>query len=888
MKQLSLRSLPSRHSRSPHFLIAVGLLLFGCRMDVPAQSSNVLERVPNTTLQMPQTPQNFRFALQNAFGNLVFNQPLELRTPPGETNRLFVVEQGGRIFVITNLATPNKTLFLDLSKQVLFGGAGSLQGLTAMAFHPGYVTNGLFFVGYNLITHTAEGTGPHYRVSRFSVSPDNPNLALATNEVPLITQFYPTGTDGLCDDLLFGPDGYLYIAVVDPNAEAGGSLTTAQQIARDLFSGILRIDADKRPGSLAPNPHPAVTTNYAIPPDNPFIGATNFNGASVDPAKVRTEYYAVGLRNPWRMTFDDATGLLYVGDPGTSLKDEIDVIVKGGNYGWSFREGTGPGPQAYRTPPGFTSINPIYQIVPPSAIIGGVVYHGQRLPQLQGAFIFGDWENGPIWALRYAGTNLVPAQELTSEVGIAAYGTDPGNGDVLPVNYNSGVIRRLTTSTNLVGTPLPPTLAGTGAFADLATLTPNAGVVPYDLNLPSWSDNAQEIRWFCIPNMTATIGFSRGGNWSFPASTVWIQHFDLELTNGVPASARRLETRLLVRTPIGVYGVSYRWDGSLTNAVLVPAEGLDESFTIQDGGTVRTQAWHYPSQSECVSCHNPLAGYALGFNTAQLNRLRNYGGVTQNQIQALSGAGYFSQKVTEQYTLPALASPTNGTISLGFRVHSYLAANCAQCHQPGGIGRGNFDTRLTTSLRTSSLINGTPVDTLGDPAGLLITPGSLQHSVLFAHIANLGPDYMPPLDSTVLDPQALDLFATWITNGLAGYQSYADWQVAYFGSTNSLDAAPNATNLLAYLTGTNPLRASDYWSIGIGNAATQPEISFLDIANRAFQVQWTTNLPNPNSWQPLDVPGNAPLFSITNSQGSVSDPSAAASSKFYHVQVIEP
>lgn len=855
------------------------------RPNAAAQSSNILQRVPNTTLQMPQTPQSSRFALTNAFGNLVFSQPMEIRTPPGETNRLFVVEQGGRIWAITNLAAPNKTLFLDLTRQVFTQGAQNLPGLTTMAFHPGYATNRFFFVGYNLITQTADGSGPHYRVSRFSVSPDNPNLAPVTNEVPLITQIYPNGTAGLCDDLLFGPDGYLYIAVVDPNADAGGSL---QQINRNLFGGILRIDVDQKAANLVPNPGPAVSTNYAIPADNPFVGVTSFNGVAVNPASVRTEFYAVGLRNPWRMAFDAAAGLLYVGDPGTSLEDAIDVVVKGGNYGWPYREGTVAGPQVGRTPRNVVFINPIYQIRPPSAIIGGIAYHGQNVPTLQGTFICGDWVNGPIWALRYAGTNMVPAQLLVSEIGVAAFGTDPRNGDVLPINYNSGIIRRLVSTTNVVGTPLPPTLADTGVFADLPTLTPNPGMIGYDLNLPSWADNAQKSYWFSVPNLAATIGFSRDGNWSFPVGTVWVQHFDLQLTNGASDSVIPVETRVLVRNNLGVYGASYRWGGSLTNAVLVPPGGMDETFSISDGGTIRTQTWHYPSQSQCLDCHNPLAGYALGFNTAQLNHLGSYGGVAQNQIQALSDAGYFSQKVTEQYTLPALAKSTNAAISVDFRVHSYLAANCAFCHQPGGIGGASFDVRLPVPLRISGLINGIPNDSLGDPANQLIAPGSLQHSVAFGRLATPGADYMPPLGSTVPDLQALDLFAAWITNRLAQYRSYADWQLFYYGSTNSSLAAPNQANLVAYLTGTNPLLRSNQWSPALVLSAGQAQIQFPGIANLAYEVQWTTNIPSGSYWQTLDVPENQPEFSATNYDGRLQDPSTGAPARFYRVRILEP
>jgi len=863
------------------------ILLSVVCLNVTAQSAPLLLRVPNTTLQMPQVSQNFGYKTEKAFGTLTFASPVAIRTAPGETNRLFVVEQGGRVFAITNLAVPNKTLFLDLSKQVRVGGD---EGFFALAFHPGFATNGFFFAGYNLSTRTEAGSGPHYRVSRFSVSANDSNLASTNSELPLITQRY-VGV-GICDDLLFGPDGYLYAAVADPNADNGGTL---QSIDTNLFGGILRIDVDKKPGSLAPNPHPAVTTNYAIPSDNPFVGGTSFNGLPVDPAKVRTEFYAVGLRNPWRMTFDNASGLLYVGDPGSNQRDEINVIVKGGNYGWPYREGTGNGPKSSKTPPGFTSINPIHEYTNPSAVIGGLVYHGQRYPELQDAYIFGDWVNGTIAALRYAGTNLVPAQKLTVDTGVTGFGLDPSTGDVLLVDREENRIKRLIYSTNLVGTPLPPTLAETGAFADLTTLTPHAGIVPYDLNVPFWSDNARKTRWFSVPDVTQTIGFKREGPWTFPARTVWIKHFELELTNGVPESARRLETRLIVRTTNGVYGVTYRWGDSLTNAVLVPEEGLDETFTIHEAGTVRTQVWHYPSRSECLTCHTPIAGLALGFNTAQLNRDNDYGGERQNQIRALSDAGYFSSNVGEFYTLPALAHPTNAAVSLDFRVHSYLAANCVQCHQPGGAVRTHFDTRFSTPLSTAGLIDGSLFDPLGDSANRVIKPGSLDHSVLLTRLANLGHDHMPPLATTVLNSQAIELLSDWITNRLAQYQNYDDWQVANFGSTNAPNAAPGsdadddgAINQLEYLTGTNPLLAGDGWGIRLTLAETQAEIQFPRIANRGVEVQWTTNLADPNSWQPLDVPGNEPFFSATNSTVRVQDQLIGAPGKFYRVRIFEP
>jgi len=383
--------------------------------------------------------------------------------------------------------------------------------------------------------------------------------------------------------------------------------------------------------------------------------------------------------------------------------------------------------------------------------------------------------------------------------------------------------------------------------------------------------------------------------WAFPTGMVWIKHFELEMTNGVPESARRLETRFLVRNSDGVYGVTYRWGDSPTNATLVAAEGWDEEFEIDEGGVKRKQIWHYPSRAECLTCHQPVAGHALGFNTQQLNRDFNYGGVSENQIRALNQAGYFQPSFNSTHTLPALASATNINFSLDYRIHSYFAANCAQCHRPGGIGRGAFDARITTSLSASGIIDGTLLNDFGDSQNRVIKPGSLEKSVLFSRLASLGERHMPPLATSVLNLEALKLLSLWITNSLPHYQSYADWQLANFGSTNGPNSAPEAdadgdgaVNQLEYLTGTNPLEAGDRWEAGIAIAGADVDIRFPGIANRGFDVQWTTNLSNPNSWQPLDVPGNEPVFAITNSTMKVQDTLDNLLSKFYRVRIFEP
>jgi len=419
--------------------------------------------------------------------------------------------------------------------------------------------------------------------------------------------------------------------------------------------------------------------------------------------------------------------------------------------------------------------------------------------------------------------------------------------------------------------------------------------VPYDINLPFWSDNGIKTRWFVVPNTNLTIGFNPDVNWSFPSSTVWIKHFELELTNGVPESRKRLETRFIVRNAAGVYGATYRWGDSTANATLVPEEGMDDPFVVQDGATVRTQVWHYPSRAECLSCHTTAGGLALGFNTPQMNRDVDYGNGPENQIAALSRVGYFSSPVTNANTLRALAHPTNTAYSVDYRVHSYLTVNCAQCHQPGGTALGGWDTRITTPLSQSGIINGELNNNRGDTNNRVIAPGSLEHSMILTRTATRGSGQMPPLDSTVLDTNAIALLSSWITNELPRRQSFADWQIAQFGSTNAPNAAPGAdadndgaNNLLEYLTGTDPMTGGDAWGINVRQSGNAVEISFPQIAGLGFQVEWTRGLSPPVVWQPLDVSGNRPSYSPTNFTATISDAITGTPFKYYRVRVLEP
>ncbi len=841
-------------------------IVFGCALS----ATTTLTPQP---LQMPLEPPQFGYTTVNAFPGLNFGRPLCFASPPGETNRLFVLNQVGQIFVITNLANPTRTTFMTAPGQLF---TNSESGLLGMAFHPGYATNRFFFLFFSVTTNSPLGSGLHQRVSRFQTSASNPDQGLPDSELVLINQKDPAGNHN-GSDVHFGPDGYLYFTVGDGGVQYDGDYNS-QLINSNFFSALCRIDVDSppRPGSLMPNRHPANTNatsstpNYRIPADNPFIGRTNYDDLIItNPASLRTEFYAVGFRNPYRFSFDPLTGVIYLGDVGQDRYEEVDIITKGGNYGWSYREGLhvankadGVTPCRTKTP-GEPLIAPIAEYSHGSgtpqgnAVIGGVVYRGTRMSQLVGTYVFGDNVSGNIWTLRYDGTNATPFQRITGRNGLSAFGIDPSNGDILISDVSGGGIYRLiyNTSTN-TGIPLPPTLADTGAFTNLTSitnqtqpLTVNNGLVPYDINVHFWSDNAKKSRWF-LASPQAKIGFAPDAPWSFPSGMTWVKHFDLEMTNGVPSSARRLETRLLVKNANSVYGVTYRWGNSLTNATLVPDEGTNDVFTINDGGTMRTQVWHYPSRGECLVCHTPTGGFALGFNTAQMNCSF---GTNGNQIAAMSTAGYFSNVVNDIHSLRSLAAATNETASREWRVRSYLAANCSQCHQPGGAGLGYWNANITNFTVNAGLIDGVLNNNGGNSNARVIAPGSLSHSMLLTRISTRDAMQMPPLASSVLDTQAIQLVSAWITNELAG------------GWTNAIDP------LLISIHATNAAAAVDF---------TQP-------ANRAYRVESATNLTPPIGWQFLNVPENRPTFPASNIPVSVPD-ITNATQKFYRVRVSAP
>jgi uncharacterized repeat protein (TIGR03806 family) len=878
--------------RWPGILTLVSLALFQ-PLSSPAHAQ--LVRQPNNTLHFPPQPISATGdpVLTEAFPGLQFDKPICIRSAPGDTNHLYVAERTGRILVV-DLDNPVPRVFLDIRDRVTASDwvtSVRAEGLTSFEFHPDFQNNGRFFVTYTLSTNSSGETLYYNRLSEFEASSDR-SSGLPESEIPYITQF-DEGDGHNINDAHFGPDGYLYVAIGDEgDGGTGDDFNNAQKIDKDFFSAIMRIDVDKRPGNLPPNPHPANTDNYYVPADNPFVGATSFLGKTVDPTKIHDEFWAVGFRNAWRISFDPLTGELYEGDVGQHTREEINRIEKGGNYGWSFKEGTAQGPKG-PAPDGFTFIDPIWEYgLPPGefqqCVTGGVVYRGSRLPQFYGCLIFADFQNGNVWAMNVDQNPPAEPVRLLRQTGICSFGYDPRNGDVLAVNHNEGKIMRLDVSGGTGGS-YPATLADTGIFSDLASLTPNSGIVSYDVNLPFWSDGALKRRWFTVPDVSQKIQFSPAGNWVFPAGGVWIKHFDLQTRAGDPSSIRRVETRALIKTPTGMYGLTYKWDDSGSNASLVPDAGDSEDFTITENGQQRQQTWKFPSRADCLSCHTAQAGYVLGFTTAQLNRPETYGSITTNQIAALSAAGYLNNPPANTKALPALPQLDDESVSRTWRVKAYLAANCSQCHQQGLV-HAQWDARLSTPLSSANIVNGALFNNLGDSANRVVVPGSLDHSAMLQRISENGANRMPPIASTVLDQQAIQLLTAWITQDLSSYESYEDWAARTLsGSDGNRGSDPDndgIQNYAEYLLGTDPRSSASKFPLGISITNNQLKLSYTQPANRSLLIETADN-PASAAWSPLNDPANGITFPAQPVSKSIQN-LLNGKSHFYRFRITEP
>jgi glucose/arabinose dehydrogenase len=358
---------------------------------------------------------NKGYQLVDAFPNLQFDMPVELTSAADDTDRIFVIAQRGKIHVFANKSdVKNSSIFLDIEKKVDSGGE---KGLLGLAFHPQYKTNGFFYVNYT------RGNPLETVISRFKVSADNPNAADPKSETILLTydQPYSNHNGG---KVAFGKDGYLYISAGDGGS--GGDPQNNGQNRKSLLGKILRIDVNRSSGHRL----------YAIPSDNPYKGNKD---------NYREEIYAYGLRNAWRFNFDFETGLLWAGDVGQNKIEEIDIVEKGGNYGWRIMEADECFESSDCNKTNF--ISPIWSYKQSSStgksVTGGYICRDKNLPGLEGKYVYGDYVSGNIWALTYDGKKAIN-NELIAKLsdGLSSFGED-SKRNLYVLAYSTGKIYRL-------------------------------------------------------------------------------------------------------------------------------------------------------------------------------------------------------------------------------------------------------------------------------------------------------------------------------------------------------------------------------------------------------------------------------------------------------------
>jgi len=738
-------------------------------------------RVPLTTSTVvgtPDSPPPYR--VRRVYPDLKMSYPIAVAHQPGSDRLLYITqEQSYGDTVLRRMKDDPSTH----EAEALLPMNGTAYDI---AFHPDFLKNGYVYIGWN--GPASDGKGKATKVTRYTLAPEGP-YTFDPKSAKLIIEWPSDGHNG--GAIRFGLDGMLYVTSGDGTSDSDANVMG--QRLDTLLSKVLRIDVN----------HPDEGKAYSVPKDNPFVGMKD----------VRPETWAYGLRNPWRIDVDRKTGHIWVGNNGQDLWEQAYFIRKGENYGWSVYEGSHP---FYLN----RKLGPTPQVAPTlehhhsafRSLTGGLVYYGERFPELQGAYIYGDYSTGRIWAARHDGEKVLWHKELANtRLQITGFGTD-SKGEILICDHNGknegGFYTLEPTPKDLPPSTFPRKLSDSGLFRSVKGHLMQPSLIPYSVNAPLWSDGAHKERFLGLPG-DSTINFSQGRGWTMPDKTVIVKSFALDIEEGNPASRKWIETRFLTRQGGEWFGYSYNWNDEQTEGTLVDAAGMDRNFTIRTKDGARTQKWHYPSRAECMVCHSRAANWVLGLTELQMNKEHDYGGVRDNQFRTLEHLGVLkvnwyaeakarlrrqceekglSEKETDEFMLkqtetrlqrapltettllhvepdklPRLVDPYDPKADLNARARSYLHSNCAQCHVEAGGGNAQMELEFSTKPDKTRLFDVKPVhDTYGLPDARLITPGHPERSVLLHRMTHRNAGHMPPLATSVVDEKAVHMLEEWI------------------------------------------------------------------------------------------------------------------------------
>ena len=679
------------------------------------------------------------YTLVRSYDGLSFDNPVLITSGPND-GRLYVLEQKGKLFSFeqSNHGVQQADLVIDLNEAF---GAVAAYGFT---FDPNFKENRFVYLTFIDGPNLEEGT----RVARFRMRSESPPTIDPESEVEII-RWRSGGHNGGC--LKFGPDGMLYISTGDAAAPSPPDGNNTGQGVDDLLSCILRLDVSN---TSAKSP-------YTIPDDNPFVSME----------EARHEIFAFGFRNPWRMSFDQQTGELWVGDVGWELWEMVFRVVSGGNYGWSVTEGPQPVRTDLKTGPG-----PVIPAVAAHhhsesrSITGGFVYRGKH-DGLQGKYVYGDYVTGILWALTNEGNELTSLQEIArSTVKVIAFGED-SSGELLVLDYAGGIYKLEGNKIDVDPSAFPLKISETGLFN--AEVTPASGVFEYAIAQSQWSDGAIGDRVIALQG-EENVMLQRNGTMLYPEGTTLAK--TLYLQKAGAEELTRLETQVMFLENKQWQFYTYAWREDQSDADLVPSKGAIRNVMIDDPlafkGT-REIEWRYHSRNECVTCHNSRST-VLGFVLPQLNGLTAGTGAKHDiALHSLIEDGVIQlvNPVGGKENAHKLAGLKEGLPSFHHGrdgdkaqiVKSYLAANCAHCHQPGGGGNATIDLRFQTEWDAMKLVNHRPTrGSLGIQDARIVSVGDPSGSVLLYRLTTTGLGHMPHLGAQTPDAKTIDLIRQWI------------------------------------------------------------------------------------------------------------------------------
>jgi len=674
-------------------------------------------RPPNPTCVAPARPESraTAVALERVFPALEFYRPTNLVRRPGDDASWYITESEGQVLRFD--ATPDvteTTVFLDLTDRVhgQLDGSGEM-GVLGLAFHPDFDRNGYVYLSYT--TRNADDS-LQSNVTRFESRDGgltaDPSTEVVVMTVPQVRHNHNGGR------IVFGPDGMLWLAFGDGGGQEGRDASDALD---NVFGKILRIDVDG--GSP-----------YAIPADNPDLPG------------VLPEAWAWGFRNPWGWNFDQGTGDLWLGDVGAGAWEELIRVEKGGHYGWPCCEGPDCVPwAAYPVCQSSDRLEATwaYSHDEGQVVVAGPVYHGSAMPALDGTALVADYLAGWIRGVRFDAEGTLEVTTLIEDTGLKFSGfAEDAAGEVHVLGFGGRAgIYKLVPGGDTDPTPstIPELLSQTGCFDPADPTKPVAGMIPYDLNAPFWSDGLDKERWFAIPD-GASLEVASDGSLVLPVGSVAAKAFRKD--------GQLVETRLLMHHEDGWAGYTWVWEGG--DAVRVTSgRRLD-----LDG-----QAYQVPPQWQCLACHREEAGRTLGLELSQLDRTHVYPstGRTSEQLRTLQHIGLLADELPE---VTPLSDPYAGTPEAA---RAWLHTNCAMCHRPDAPTAGAMDLRATTALADMSVCDIEPADaTLGIADARLLAPGAPGRSLLHVRAGRDDVWRMPPMGSLQVDEAGVAGVATWV------------------------------------------------------------------------------------------------------------------------------